>query len=72
MSVVPSAGTREAPIKIARLLSLTLMVASVAACGSRPGGTSGGSASVPTTGSYKVGKPYTIDGRTYEIGRAHV
>ena len=65
MSVVPSAGTREAPIKIARLLSLTLMVASVAACGSRHGGTSGGGASVPTTGSYKVGKPYTIDGRTY-------
>ena len=65
MSVAPSAGTREAPIKIVRLLSLTLMVASVAACGSRLGGPSGGGASVPTTGSYKVGKPYTIDGRTY-------
>lgn len=63
MSVVPSAGKREAPIRIVRLLSLTLMVASVAACGSRHGGSSG--ASVPTTGSYKVGKPYTIDGRTY-------
>jgi len=63
MSVVPSAGKREAPIEIVRLLSLTLMVASVAACGSRHGGSSG--ASVPTTGSYKVGKPYTIDGRTY-------
>ncbi len=63
MSVVPSAGKREAPIKIVRFLSLTLMVASVAACGSRHGGSSG--ASVPTTGSYKVGKPYTIDGRTY-------
>lgn len=64
MSVVPSAGSREAPIKTVRLLSLLLMVGCVAACGSRQGG-SGSSASVPTQGSYKVGKPYVIDGVTY-------
>lgn len=64
MSVVPSAGSREAPIKIVRLLSLLLMVGCAAACGSRQGG-SGSSASVPTVGSYKVGKPYVIEGVTY-------
>jgi rare lipoprotein A len=49
---------------IARLAGLVLAVGCVAACGTRHGGSSGGS-SVPSQGSYKVGKPYTIEGRTY-------
>lgn len=65
MSVVPSAGSREAPKKIVRLLSLLLMVGCVAACGSRQGGSGGSASSVPTAGSYKVGKPYVIEGVTY-------
>lgn len=65
MSVVPSAGSREAPTKIVRLLSLLLMVGCVAACGSRQGGSGSSASSVPTQGSYKVGKPYVIEGVTY-------
>lgn len=64
MSVAPSAGSRSAPITIARLAGLVLVVGCVAACGSRHGGSSSG-ASAPSQGSYKVGKPYTIEGRTY-------
>lgn len=50
-------------LAIARAGLMTLLLASLAACGSQGGGGQGGSAA--QSGSYKVGAPYKIDGVTY-------
>lgn len=49
-----------------RLCGAIAVMASVAACGSsNKGGGSGASGSVAQSGTYKIGKPYKIDGITY-------
>lgn len=63
MSVPLAENEREAPQKYIKIVGILLMLACAAACGSRQG--SGPGASVATSGSYKVGKPYTIKGATY-------
>lgn len=63
MSVPPAVIKRSAPIRYVRAVLLLLAVACVGACSSRHGG--GGGSGVATSGSYKVGQPYSIDGTTY-------
>ena len=50
---------------VSRLLAALLLLACLGACASHRGSGSGGGSSVPSQGSYKVGKPYQIDGVTY-------
>lgn len=51
--------------KLARFAGLAALLASLAACGSSGSKGGGGGASVTQRGTYKVGKPYKIDGTTY-------
>ncbi len=52
--------------QILRLCGAIAVMASVAACGSsNKGGGSGASGSAAQAGTYKIGKPYKIDGVTY-------
>ena len=50
---------------VSRLSAALLLLACLGACASHRGSGSGGGSSVPSQGSYKVGKPYQIDGVTY-------
>ena len=49
---------------LCRLSAALLLLACLGACASHRG-SGGGGANVPSQGSYKVGKPYQIDGVTY-------
>lgn len=51
--------------RLARFAGLAALLASLAACGSSGSKGGGGGASVTQRGTYKVGKPYKIDGTTY-------
>jgi rare lipoprotein A len=59
-----NAGRRRRNLALALLLILPL---GLAACGSSPKGAprSGAAIGVPESGSYKVGRPYTVGGITY-------
>jgi len=50
---------------LARLPLVLALLACLGACASHRGGGGGGGSSVPSQGSYKVGRPYQIDGVTY-------
>jgi rare lipoprotein A len=51
--------------RLVRFAGLAALLASLAACGSSGSKGGGGGASVTQRGTYKVGKPYKIDGTTY-------
>ncbi len=51
--------------RLVRFAGLAALLASLAACGSSGSKGGGGGASVTQRGTYKVGKPYKIDGITY-------
>ena len=51
--------------RLVRFAGLAALLASLAACGSSGSKGGGGGASVAQRGTYKVGKPYKIDGITY-------
>lgn len=52
-------------VRLARFAGLMAVLASLAACGSSGSKGGGGGSSVAQRGTYKVGKPYKIDGVTY-------
>jgi rare lipoprotein A len=68
VNIMPLALVRQRfpALQTLRLCGAVAMMASLAACGSsHKGGGSGASGSAAQSGTYKIGKPYKIDGVTY-------